>query len=128
VVVDPDPPPITSSSKRRPIGIALTIGGGAVLAGGLVVGLIASGKYSDAKDVCGGLLCGTEDEFERGQQLVADARSRGNLATALSIGGGVLVATGLVLWFTAPSGETGESRERITIAPTTNGVSVSGQF
>lgn len=122
VVEEPDPTPTPTTSKRRPIGIGLTIGGGAVLAGGLVVGLLASGKYSEAKEVCGGLLCGNQDDFDRGQTLVADARSLGNLATGLAIGGGVLAAAGLVLWFTAPTSE------RMTIAPTTNGVALSGRF
>ncbi len=122
-VVDPVETP-APSSKRRPIGIAFVVGGGAVLAGGLVVGVLAQGTYSDAKDVCGGLLCGDPDDFARGQKLVDKARSRGNLATGLTIGGGVLAVTGLVLWLTAPS-----SGERaIAVTPTTNGVSVSGRF
>lgn len=121
--VGPVGPPV--SSKRRPIGIGLTLGGGAVLAGGLVVGLLAQRAYSDAKQVCGGLVCGDPDLFARGQALVDDARSRGNIATALSIGGGALAAVGLVLWMTAP---TSSGEQAIAIAPTTNGISVSGQF
>lgn len=117
---DPDPP---TSSKRRPIGIGFTIGGGAVIAGGLVVGFLAQSKYDEAKNVCGGLVCGDPDDFARGQALVDAARSRGNIATGLVIGGGVVALTGLVLWFTAPSLE-----PAITVTPTTNGVAISGQF
>lgn len=127
---DPDtivePVPTTTrpvSSIRRPIGIALTLGGGAALAGALVAGLAAQGKYSDAKEACGGATqCGDPMAFARGQALVDQARTRGNIATALTIGGGAFVAAGLVLWLTAPT------EERIAITPTTNGVSVSGRF
>jgi hypothetical protein len=119
-------PPPPSHSKRRPIGIGLTIGGGAVIAGGLVVGALAQGKWGDAKKACDGLLCGDSDDFARGQMLVEDARSRGNLATGLVIGGGVLAVTGLVLWFTAPSGTSEE--HPITVTPTTNGVAFRGSF
>jgi hypothetical protein len=120
---DPTPGPVTSSSVRRPIGIGLTIGGGAALAGGLVAGLLAQNKFSDAKQACGGTQCSDPADHARGQKLVDEARSRGNLSTALTIGGGVLAAAGLVLWLTAPSGE-----EQIAITPTTNGVSVSGRW
>lgn len=126
VVVDPAPgtplPPTTS--KRRPIGIGLTFGGGAILVGGLAVGFLAQQRYSDAKEACGGILCGDEAGFARGQKLVAEARSRGDLATGLSIGGAVLAAAGLVLWFTAPVA----AERSIAIAPTTNGMAVSGRF
>jgi hypothetical protein len=110
------------SSIRKPIGIGLTIGGGAALAGALVAGLMAQSKYSDAKQACGGMECSDPITFARGQALVDQARSRGNISTALTIGGGVLVTAGLVIWLTAPT------EERITITPTTNGVSVSGHF
>lgn len=121
--VDTPSPP----SKRRPIGIGLTIGGGAVIAGGLVVGALAQKKWGEAKKVCDGLLCGDPDDFARGQTLVDDARSRGNIATGLVIGGSVLAVAGLVLWFTAPTGEIREE-QRISVTPTTNGFAISGAF
>lgn len=117
-------PATPTSSVRRPIGIGLTLGGGAVLAGGFVVGLLAQRKYTDAKDLCGGTLCGDPDTYARAQGLVEDARSRGNLATALSIGGGVLAATGLVLWLTSPT----STEHAVAVVPTTTGFSVSGRF
>lgn len=128
VVVDPAPPPPPPVSPvRRRVGIGAALAGGGVLAGGLVVGLLAQRAYSDAKQVCGGTQCSDPDAFARGQALVDQARRRGNLATGLAIGGGVLATAGLVLWLTAPA-----SDERIAIAPTTSdemtGVTVSGRF
>ncbi|MFN0246331.1 MAG: tetratricopeptide repeat protein [Kofleriaceae bacterium] len=123
VTPDPSDPTRATSSLRRPIGIGLTIGGGAALAGALVAGLFAQSRYSDAKQACGGTQCGEPDSFARGQKLVDEARSLGNLSTALTIGGGVLATAGLVLWLTAPSGE-----QQIAITPTTNGASVSGRW
>lgn len=122
-IVGPEDPKPTGPSVRRPIDIGLTIGGGVALAGGFLAGFLAQSKYTDAKDVCGSLMCDDPDLYARGQKLVDEARSRGNIATALVVGGGVLAAAGLVLWLTAPVGE-----ERLAITPTTNGVAVSGSF
>ncbi|MGE0400315.1 MAG: tol-pal system YbgF family protein [Kofleriaceae bacterium] len=121
-VRNPDIEEPTTSSKRRPIGIGMTIGGGAVIAGGLVAGFLAQSKYTEAKDACGGLMCGDPADYERGQKLVDAARLRGNLATGLVIGGSAVAVAGLVLWFTAPA------TERLAITPTSNGVAVSGSF
>ncbi len=124
VVVSPPTETITRpvSSVRKPIGLVMTIGGGVAVGGGLVAGLLAQRMYSDAKQLCGGVECSDPMLFARGQALVDKARTRGTISTALTIGGGALVAVGLVVWLTAPT------EERITITPTTNGVSVSGRF
>lgn len=47
------------------------------------------------------------------QTLSQDARSAGNVSTAAFVAGGALVATGAVLWLTAPSGRTKEGSAKL---------------
>jgi hypothetical protein len=127
----PPPPPVehpeAPRSVRKTIGLVAIIGGGAALAGGLTFGVIAHGKWNDAKDVCGGTACNTQADLDRGNALADQARSKGNIATALVVGGGVLVAGGIVLWVTAP-----KSERTVAVAPSASpssvGVSLLGRF
>lgn len=99
-------PSTAPRSMRKTIGFVSTVVGAGALGGGLVAGLLASSKWSDAKDVCGGgTTCTTQEDLDRANALADSARSRGTLSTALVVTGGVLVAGGLVLWLTAPSAE-----------------------
>ncbi len=83
--------------------IALVVAGVGVVGVGIgsIVGLRALSKNSDsnASGRCVGNTCDAE-----GKQLRDDARSAGNLSTVAFVAGGVLMAGGAVLWFTAPSG------------------------
>jgi hypothetical protein len=115
-------------SKRKTTGMVITGLGGAALVGGFVVGALASSKWSDAKDVCGGgTTCATEDELVRANALASAARTRGTVSTALVVAGGALVAGGLVLWLTAPSHE-----HSLALAPgggdSVAGLTVLGRF
>jgi len=90
---------------RRRLGVGGS--GLAVGAGGVVFGVLASSKWSKAKDLCGDdLRCDTQGDLERGNGLVSDARTYGNVSTVLVGVGAAAVVTGVVLWLTAPSGET----------------------
>lgn len=92
-------------STRKTIGLVSTVVGAGALGGGLVAGVLARSKWNDAKDVCGGTTCTTQEDLDRANGLVDSARSRGTISTALVVTGGVLVAGGLVLWLTAPREE-----------------------
>jgi hypothetical protein len=94
--------PASWSSQKT---IAIVVGGAGVV--GLVVGgifgSIASSKWSDAKSECSGSSC------PQYQQALSDhdaASSAATVSTVSFIVGGLAVAGGAVLWFTAPSGST----------------------
>jgi hypothetical protein len=125
--IEPIKPIIIDSAKRKKRRtIAAIVGGIGVVAvgGGVVFGLSASGKFADAKDICGGEIdqCAPARVGEA-QVLVDDARSAANLSSILFAAGGAAIVTGAVIWFTAPKAE-----QRIAISPTSNGFVVSGRF
>lgn len=84
---------------QRIAAIALAGAGVAGLAVGTIFGLQAMSHKDDADAVCGsGGGCSTQAGVSAGE----DARSAGNLSTVGMIVGGVALAGGAVLWFTAP--------------------------
>jgi tetratricopeptide (TPR) repeat protein len=108
------PPP----SRRRTYALLAAAGGGALLATGLVFGQLASSKWSDAKALCGDdLTCDNPRDLAAGNQLVDDARARANLSTALVIGGAVAASVGVVLWVTAPRGDSPPAQAALRLAP-----------
>lgn len=114
-------------SKRKMTGIVGMSVGGAAIAGGVVLGVLARGKWSDAKDVCGGTTCTSETKKLEAQDLGDDARSKALLST-IFVGAGVVAAgVGVVLFVTAPKSE---SATRLGAYPTHDGaaVTLSGRF
>ena len=107
----------------------------AVIAGG--VGLVATGfavvfaasassKWSDAERACPDNLCTSTEDITKGK----DAATAADLSTVFFVLGGVGLAAGAVLWFTAPSAKslTDTSAPRrgarsIRLAPSFNGQS-----
>ncbi|HUJ61398.1 MAG TPA: tetratricopeptide repeat protein [Kofleriaceae bacterium] len=118
----PMPAPPVAHSHRKTYAVAtLVVGGGALIASG-AFGVIASGKWNDAKAVCGGTICPTQPATDMANSLADTARSAGNLATIFGIVGGVGVAAGITLWLTAPS----EHAVRVTANP--HGIDLVGRF
>ncbi|MBX3192445.1 MAG: hypothetical protein KF819_35970 [Labilithrix sp.] len=106
----PTPPPFTEMPPaqidppgwQKPAGI-VAMGLGAVGLGvGAAFGLSASSTYDGAFDG-GGCERATKTCDVAGQSAVDDARSKATLSTVFFAAGGVLVASGLVLFLTAPS-------------------------
>ncbi len=105
----PAAPPVTSpatserdaapASPQRTAG--LVIGGIGVVALGVgsYFGLSALGKKNDAEDKCPSDPCGDKD----GVELNEDAKDAARLSNVFMFGGAALAATGIVLYFTAPS-------------------------
>lgn len=118
---------VSTLSSREKLGLVAMIGGGVFVAGGVTFGLLARSAWHDAKDVCGGTTCNTQMELDAGQVLVDRARTRGTIATALVVAGGLVAAGGVILWVTAPSAE-----RKVAIAPTGStssiGLAVLGAF
>jgi hypothetical protein len=112
-----------SHSHRKTYGKIALIGGGAVIAAGAVFGVLANGKWSDAKNVCGGTTCPTQPQVDMAEALVNDARSDGNISTGLFIGGAVIAGVGIALWLTAPSDE-----HAVHVTATAHGAAIAGRF
>ena len=114
-------------SSRRKYAVITLAAGGAAIAGGIGFGLLARSKWNDAKHVCGGTTCPTQDLLEQGQSLTNAARTRGNVSTALVIVGGALAVGGAVLWVTAPKAERSLALAP-SASPTAAGVAIVGRF
>jgi hypothetical protein len=86
--------------------------------GGVFVGLTAM-KSSDTEELCPNKRCTTQ----AGRDALSDANTFANVANGTLIAGGVLLAAGIVVYFTAPS-----ETLTISVAPAPGGVSVVGRF
>lgn len=93
-------------SAARSAGIGLMLIGGAGLGGGGVLALLAGRRHQDSMQYC------PEDPrrcTERGVELRSKATRFADYATASVAVGGVLAASGLVIYALAPSGDRRES-------------------
>ncbi len=116
----PSDRPSSDGSTQRVTGLVL---GGAGIVGvglGTFFGLRASSKWSDAKEQCTDYPygCGTD-----GTDLRSSARSAGNVSTIAFVAGGALLATGVVLYLTAPS-----KKESVALNVGPQSVLVQGSF
>jgi hypothetical protein len=99
--------PDADTSSHGGLGVQriVAIGSGVIgVAGitlGTVFGLKSKSKHDDAAKDCHGSECTTQ----AGLDASNDAQSAGNVATVAFIVGGVALAGGVALWFTAPSGK-----------------------
>jgi hypothetical protein len=120
------PPPQRASSTRVVIGLGLA-GAGVIATGiGAVFGVEAGSKNSDsyANGDCVGAVCN-----QTGFNARSTARSDGTISTVLIGVGAAAVVGGVVLWLTAPRGQSGSDRPSpvaIGIGPT--GLIVKGEF
>lgn len=89
-----------ASNPRRTIGVVLTGVGGAGLALGAVAGVLAISKHGQANSACD--QQSTCPRSGDGPSLESQAATWGTVSTIGFIAGGVLAATGLTLYFTAP--------------------------
>jgi hypothetical protein len=133
--VGPSPPggtgaPVDAGAgprKRSRVYLAAGIAGAGVLGLAVsgVLGLSARSAYNSAHaDHCTELGSGWACD-DVGRDKIDDAGKSADIATAIGIGGGLLVVAGAVVFFTAP-------REAVTVAPITTassvGLALSGRF
>jgi hypothetical protein len=119
--VDTGPP---SPGRTRRI-IALVLGGAGVvgLGAGAFYGRKAMSKADEARDVCGGELDPCFGDADYAEELVEDGRGFATISNIGFIGGGALLAAGVVLYLTAPSGvsaapiATGDTLGMVVSAP-----------
>ncbi|CAN5801093.1 hypothetical protein BH11MYX4_BH11MYX4_19590 [soil metagenome] len=130
------PPPVVHSGDdgagQRTIGLVVGGVGVAGVAVGAITGLIAMGKNSDSKKACpNDGACASTDAVDANDS----AKTFGLVSTVAFIAGGVAVATGAILIFTAPSDKgtrAAKSERGIRVVPATDGrsanVAVMGVF
>jgi hypothetical protein len=98
-------PKESDGSTQRLVGLSLGGLGVVGIVAGVVTGLVAKSKNDDALTHCTGVFCDPT-----GLSLTDDAKSMATVSTVGFIAGGVLLAGGAVLWFTAPRGARAEGR------------------
>jgi hypothetical protein len=117
-------------TTRRVIGISIA-GAGAVGVGvGAVFGLLASSSWSQAKSACGGDPTRCTD-VTKGNSYRDTTLTDGTISTIGLIGGGALIAAGIVVLVTAPHAESHPAMGVIvapSVAPGIATVDVEGAF
>jgi hypothetical protein len=106
----------------------LAVGAGVVGVAGIVIGSVfglqAGSKWDDAQK------CDADPMCSNAGSLSDDASSAGTISTVGFVVGGLGIAGGLVLWFTAPEPESAATAERssISVGLGLQGISVSGRL
>jgi hypothetical protein len=99
------PPPAhepSSGNTQRTVALGFGIGGGVVLAGGVVFGGLAFARWSAVDETCPNGRCPTEADRRRHTSDVATARTFATISNvAVGVGAAAIVA-GVVLHLTAP--------------------------
>jgi hypothetical protein len=93
----PPPPPPPTGNTQRALGLVGAGVGVAGVAAGSVFGLVAKSRVNDAGPHCTGTVCDAS-----GISDLSDARHAATISTVGFIAGGVLLAGGIALYFTAP--------------------------
>jgi hypothetical protein len=115
-----DAKPATSGKGQRVAGIVVGAVGIAGLGVGGLFGVIASSSWSTAKRECPtGTGCSPQAISDR-----SSAVTGATISTVGFIAGGVLLAGGLTLFFTAPKGDA----PRVGLEARPNGFAVNGEF
>jgi tetratricopeptide (TPR) repeat protein len=96
---------------QRTIAIGMEIGGGLLLATGLVFGGLTIAKWSSITDVCPGGRCANEADRRRLAPDVDSARTMGTVSTIGAGLGAAVLLTGIVLHLSAP-------HDQVSIEPT----------
>ncbi len=113
----------TRGSIRRPIGIVVTGVGAAGLVAGAVTGILAIGAHDDLSKTCAAGLCPDGDAAK-----IDAYHTLGTVSTVSLVAGGVLAATGAVLWITAPRAGGPSAARRITPLVGAGTAGVRGTF
>jgi hypothetical protein len=138
--VQPAPPALASTTAQPPAAedtgasrrtIGLVVGGVGIvgLAVGTVFGVLASSSASSSKNECSTATCG--GAYSKSVSDYNTASTDATVSTVAFIAGGVGVAAGAILFFTAPSGaSSGASGSRWQFSPSVGasglGLSVRG--
>lgn len=102
---------------QRTIALALEIGGGAALAGGLVFGALAASRWSSVTEGCPEGACPDEAARARHASDATAARTFATVSTVAALTGAAALATGIVLHLTAP-------KHRVSVGATASGATL----
>lgn len=100
-VVDPTPTPSPGGSGVSVPGLVLAGSGGLLLAGSVVLGIMAHSRHTDLQDRCPGGACPAGEDA---QSDIDAGRTLGWVSTGLMAGGIVAAAVGAVLLLTHDGG------------------------
>lgn len=98
----PTKPVDAAANTQRTVGIALEIGGGALLATGLVFGALTMSSWSAADKKCPGGACPMQSDKDAAQSDADHASTFGLISTLGVVIGAAALAGGIVLHLTAP--------------------------
>lgn len=117
--------PLAIEARRRPV-VGFVIGGAgvAVLAGGVVTGVLALSARSDANAICGACVTGSP-EAGRAHDRMQSARTLATVADVLVPVGAVATAVGAYLVLSPRSASSDRSAR---IAPALTGAAIEGTF
>lgn len=119
---------VSVRSTRRTIGII--VGGAGAMVGitGIVVGVVARGRYNDTTSCHSGGNCDDPDDYTKRKNALA----LGNVGTVVGIAGGAAVVVGAVLWFTGRKSSAERASPRVTLLPHVEpdgvGITAIGRF
>lgn len=113
----------TRGAFRRPLGIVVAGVGAAGLVAGAVTGILAIGAHDDLSKTCAAGLCPDSDAAK-----IDAYHTLGMVSTVSLVAGGVLAATGTVLWLTAPRANGSPAARRIAPFVGAGTVGVRGTF
>ena len=118
------------SRPRKLVAAGLAAGGATAIGIGLIVGAGARSTYGEVKALCGSdLVCDTPATFQQGHHLVGNARLEAAISTVAIAAGGAAIATGLVVWLTAPRERPAESTRIVPIVSAKDvALAVTGRF
>jgi hypothetical protein len=122
-------PVLTTSATRKYIALGIGATGVAAVGVGFLFGAKASATFNDLKALCGASLVCDPADYDKGTQLMRDARSTATLSTVLVAAGGAAIVASAIVFLTRP-----HPQERATarIVPMTHargaGLAIMGRF
>lgn len=119
------------SRPRMVVGIGGVVLGTAGLGVGFIFGEKAEETQAEVRRLCGAVQkCASQSAFERGHQLVGDARSQATMSTLLVAAGGAAVAAGVLVLLTAPKEHHHQTARVVPILSSNSdvGLAVAGRF
>jgi hypothetical protein len=121
-------PALRTASSRRTIGKIVAITGGATLVTGVVIGVVARGRYNDAFDkFC---TSSSKECDPEGLSETRSARTLGWVGTTIGAVGIVGAGVGLYLWMRSPAEHRASAHVSLLphLDPGAPGVAVMGRF
>jgi|GEM_PF-1785619 len=104
---------VTVRSSRRTIGIIVGGAGAAVGLTGIIVGLVARGRYNDTTSCHPQGNCDLPEDYTKRNNALA----LGNVGTVVGIAGGAAVVVGAVLWYTGRKRSGEKAATRVSLLP-----------